>query len=545
MSDSKNVEIMNSLIKNIKRGAKLAFVVAVATTALSCNKFLDEAPDNRTEIDNTEKLDQLIAASYPKASYAAMLNSRVDYVTDKGTGYEHDNNTFSFFWRDVSNTSQDTPDYFWSKCYFSIAQVNHAIEAYEKMGKPANAEPYIGEALLIRSFSHFMLVSLYSKMYEKVGANDSPGVPYVTEPEKVVIAKYNRGTVLDAWNKTEQDLTEGLKKIGGEDLFKAPRYHFTKKAANAYATRFYLYKGEWNKVIEFANAIIPVAVLNDKGNVDENSNANVYAKANFQPWLTYYSTVQSSDDIKLMYTKGDNPSNLLLTEMSSRLSRYANTWKYGCSSSDVNETVKAKNATGGSWGYRSYSSSSTHYYLPKFREHFVRTSINATTGTIYTIFPYFRNEEVLLNRAEAYIMTDNFNSALADLNIFCRQRVKSYNETTNVLTIDKLVNFYKAELANPDHYLAKYNAFGSASWQIEKKALILFVLECRRNEFMWEGLRYWDMVRYKIPVTHKTYTGETNTLYPGDDRWVLQIPETAKLSGIELNPRTNLLSKEW
>lgn len=536
---------MKNNFRNIKKSLAITLLTSAAVVSVSCSKYLDQAPDNRTEINTAEKISQLVASAYPKASYAAMLNSRVDYVSDKGTGYEHDNNTYSFFWRDVQNTSQDTPDYFWSKCYYSISEVNHAIEAYESMGEPSNATPYIGEALLIRSFSHFLLVSLYAQMYEPGSANDTPGIPYVTEPEKVVIQNYERGKVADVWEMAGKDLTDGLKMIGGDDLYKAPRFHFTKKAANAYATRFYLYKGEWAKVIEHANSVIPTAVLNSSGNVDESSPANVYAVANFQPWLTYYSQVQSSNDIKNMYTKGDNASNLLLTEMSSRMSRYANTWRYGCASSDVSNTVKAKNATGGSWGYRSYSSSSTHYYLPKYREHFVRTSINATTGTIYTIFPYFRNEEVLLNRAEAYIMTDNFDAALADLNIFCRQRVKSYNEVSNVLTQAKLVNFYKQELSDPDHYLAKYNAFGAASWSEEKRALILFVLECRRNEFMWEGLRYWDMIRYKIPVTHTTYTGESNTLYPGDDRWVLQIPETAKLSGLELNPRKKLLSNTW
>lgn len=534
---------MNTI--KIKNYIKVCLIGSSLVFLSSCSKYLDEAPDNRTEINTTDKIAQLVASAYPKASYAAMLNSRVDYVTDKGTGYEHDNNTYPFFWRDVPSSSQDTPDYFWSKCYFSISEVNHAIESYENLGKPQNAKPFIGEALMIRSFSHFLLVSLYSQMYEVGATNNTPGVPYVTEPERVVIKQYERGTVSDVWSKVEKDMLDGMKLLGGDDLYKASRYHFTKKAANAYATRFYLYKGEWLKVIEFANAIIPVATLNANGNVDVNSPANLYAKNNFQPWLTYYAQVQSSDDIKNMYTKGDNPSNLLLTEMSSRMSRYANTWRYGCSSSDVSQTVKAKNATGGSWGYRSYSSSSTHYYLPKYREHFVRTSINATTGTIYTIFPYFRNEEVLLNRAEAYVMMDNFDGALADLNIFCRHRVTSYNETTHVLTLAKLVAHYKQELLNADNFLLKYNAYGSATWTDEKKALILFILESRRNEFMWEGLRYWDVVRYKIPVTHKTYEGETNTLFPGDDRLVLQIPESAKLSGLELNPRKKILSKIW
>ena len=56
-----------------------------------CNNFLDVVPDDRTEINTTEKLAKLVADAYPKASYAAMLNSRVDFVTDKGSGKQENN----------------------------------------------------------------------------------------------------------------------------------------------------------------------------------------------------------------------------------------------------------------------------------------------------------------------------------------------------------------------------------------------------------------------------------------------------------------------
>lgn len=538
---------MTSKIYTIVKNGAVLPLVWICLLCPACNKYLDTAPDNRTEINSVEKITQLVAAAYPKACYAAMLNSRVDYVTDKGTGTEHDSNTYPFFWRDVESQSQDTPEYFWAKCYFSIAEVNHAVEAIEKLDAKEKEKitPYLGEGLVIRSFSHFLLVNLYARFYDKAGDNSSPGVPYLTKPENVVIQQYERGTVAEVWEKAETDLLEGLKRIGTDAVYEVPRYHFTKKAAQAYASRFYLYKGEWQKVIDYANEVFPIAMLNEKGNVDASAEANVYAGNNFQPWITTYAGVPSSSDIKAGYTKATNPSNLLLTEMPSRLSRYANTWRYGCNQKDVETTVKAKSATGGTWGFRSYSSSSTHYYLPKFREHFVRNSINATTGTIYTIFPYFRNEEVLLNRAEAYAMLDNVSGALADLNVYCRHRTKSYSETGHMLTMEKLVKFYTNDIKMPDNFFATYNAYNSAAWSDEKKALILFILDCRRNEFMWEGLRYWDMLRYRIPITHTSFAGEENTLYPGDDRWVLQIPETAKLSGVELNPRTNLLSKEW
>ena len=533
---------MNTLF-NKKRIFQILLVLIVLS---SCEKYLDKTPDNRTEINTVEKVGQLLASAYPSASYAAMLNSRVDYVSDKGAGFQENvSNSDAFFWRDITDVSQDTPEYFWGRCYFSIAEVNHALEASESMVKEGALNAFTGEAYVIRAFSHFLLVSLYSKFYEVNGANNSPGIPYVTEPEKSVIKEYSRGTVSEIWEKIEEDFNTGYPLLGSDASYSVPKYHFTKKAAAAFATRFYLYKGDWNKVIEYANTVFPVtSVMTSNNNVALTDAANIYAASNFQPWLGEYSTVPSSNDIKAGYTVATNASNLLLTEMSSRMSRYANTWRYGTKKVDTDATVVSSNVTGGTWAFRVYSSGD-NYYVPKYKELFVRTSINATTGTIYTIFPYFRNEEILLNRAEAYAMTDNIDKAIADLNVYARQRIKSYSETSNVITAARLTSFYNAAINNSDHFLNKYNAFGSASWSDQKKAIILCILEFRRNEFMWEGLRYWDLIRYKIPVTHKTFTGDENTLYPGDDRWVLQIPASAKLSGLELNPRENLLSKTW
>jgi|GEM_PF-240879 len=279
---------------------------------------------------------------------------------------------------------------------------------------------------------------------------------------------------------------------------------------------------------------------------NDKSYTNIYAKNNFQPWLTTYAVAPGSSDVKIAYTKSDNTSNLLLTEMSSRMSRYANTWRYGCVKSDLEQTLtsSALNVTGGQWAYRNWYSGD-NYYVPKYYELFIKTDINASSGIIYTIFPTFRNEEVLLNRAEAYVMLEDYEKALADLNIFCRQRIKNYNEEKHVITEQTVVKFYNAALSNEDHFMKKYNAYGSASWSDVKKALILCILDFRRNEFMWEGLRWWDMMRYRIPITHTTKEGDSNTLYPGDDRWLLQLPETAELADVQLNPRSNFLSRQW
>ena len=75
---------MNTIFKN-KRILQILSVIIILS---SCEKYLEKTPDNRTEINTVEKVGQLLASAYPAASYAAMLNSRVDYVSDKGAGFQ-------------------------------------------------------------------------------------------------------------------------------------------------------------------------------------------------------------------------------------------------------------------------------------------------------------------------------------------------------------------------------------------------------------------------------------------------------------------------
>lgn len=536
----------------MKKYIRYAILGLLPTTFFACDKFLDVVPDNRTEINTVEKMAKLIADAYPKSCYASILNPRVDYVSDKGGGYtEYSSNTYQFFWRDLAEESQDTPTHFWRRSYYSIAEVNHALEAGENIGYTSKQDPYIAEAKMIRAYSHFMLVNMYAKFYEKDGANNSLGVPYVTKPEKVALESYDRRTVKETYESIEKDLVDAIDKIGVDATYQAPKFHFTQAASRAFATRFYLYKGEWSKVIEHANKVIPTPVSfvedSEKGvkNVALSDAATIYAKNNFQPWLTTLMNAAGSAQIKQAYSSSENASNLLLLNVPSRLAQYVNSYRYATLYDDIYSTVGANNITGGTWAYRIMSSGSFHYYVPKFESKLVKEEVNATSGVRHTAIALFRSEEILLNRAEAYAMLDQYDEAIADLNIFCRQRIKSYNEISNAITEAKLLSFYGAAFDNPEHFMAKYNAYNSNSWSELKKALILCILDFRRNEFMWEGLRYFDMLRYKIPVTHKNFKGESNTLYPGDDRWVLQIPETSTLAGMELNPRTNLLSREW
>jgi hypothetical protein len=70
-----------------------------------------------------------------------------------------------------------------------------------------------------------------------------------------------------------------------------------------------------------------------------------------------------------------------------------------------------------------------------------------------------------------------------------------------------------------------------------RMATLLTLLDFKRAEFVQEGMRWFDLSRYNMPVLHTTTDGQKLTLQAYDKRRVFQIPASAKLSGLELNPR--------
>jgi hypothetical protein len=534
-------------------------MAGAAMMLAACNDYLDVVPDNRTEIDNVDKVGMLLGGSYPYYNYAEMLNPRVDNVTDKGEGTSSgiDTNRDSFFWRDVQNqTTQCTPTQFWVGSWASIAGANGALDAVAELEKDPTADQqllsyYKGEGLTLRAYNHFLMACIFCKFYDLDNAGNNStnaGLPYVKEQETEIHRQFDRGTVEQLWDNIRTDLEEGLSLIGPDNTYSVPKYHFNQYAANTFASRYYLYHGDFAKVVETASKVVPQPTVIPGANVPANDVAAVFVTNNFHPWTTTYNTMTSSTDIKLGYNSTSAPSNLLLADGASYIGMYTNSWRYATSSPDCNRTVSAANPTGAAFAYKIFHSGDYNYYVPKFYYYFKRTTINASTGVYHTEYIYFRMEEALINRAEAYARMDKYDEAIADLNLFCRTRIVNYNETTHALTLAKIASFYAATVRDGNFYMNKYNAFGSQGWSDEKKALVHFILFCRQAEYLHESLRYWDMVRYKIECTHETHPSvgsRSNTLYPGDDRWVLQIPETVTLAGIEQNPRTNLLSPEW
>src|SRR5436190_21537860 len=101
--------------------------IMLLLTTISCKKFLEQPPDNRAVLNSPDKVSQLLGTAYPQANYMAFCESISDNVADKVIGLLDRTNIDPFFFRDVANIEEDSPEFYWNACYKAIAAANQAL----------------------------------------------------------------------------------------------------------------------------------------------------------------------------------------------------------------------------------------------------------------------------------------------------------------------------------------------------------------------------------------------------------------------------------
>ncbi len=486
----------------------------------SCERYLEVNPDSTldVEINSEEKIAELLTAAYPEASYSAFLEARTDNVEERVNGVHSRLNEAMYFWEDYDQEDLDTPLNYWNSCYKGIAQANKALELLASYPKTDRVKALYGEAFLIRAYLHFMLVNIWSAPYGTEKSKNSLGIPYLEKPEKNALVDYRRGTVAEVYEKIERDLKLGISLVS-DDYYQNPKFHFNKKAAYAFASRFYLIKGEWDLVIEYSNFVL-----------------GADAKQVIRNWNEYMQQM-SSDRTSLytLYTSSSEPANLLLSTTESRIKRNISNEKYGSTTHSVTNIFAKKGIDGCSEAKTlnldqvytfAYTGApvSNGRYLAKFDE----LSLFGNTGIrprgLYVTNVLFSVDEVLLNRMEAYTMKKNYSQAVDDLLDYMKGK----------FDIDLPCSREMYLTTSTEHY-ATYTPFYGLT--VKQLAMVKTITELRQKEFFHEGLRWFDIRRFYLPVTRNSKNSLYRPLTKEDPRKLLQIPAEAINRGLEPNPR--------
>src|SRR5688572_6555635 len=81
-----------------------------------CSKYLEKEPDNRAKLSSPQKVSQLLGTAYPQANYMVFNEAMSDNSIDKGSGIEDNTNLDPYFFNDVRDNAQDSPEYYWFAC---------------------------------------------------------------------------------------------------------------------------------------------------------------------------------------------------------------------------------------------------------------------------------------------------------------------------------------------------------------------------------------------------------------------------------------------
>jgi hypothetical protein len=523
------------------------FVLLLCT---GCNDFLDVVPDNRTDLDTEKKLNQLLLGSYLDRSphmFLEMYSDNADHKTFPTTltAYQPFQEE-AYYWQDIKDASQnDNPKNFWSHAYMSTAGANQVLASIADQPDPEKFNAIKAEALLIRAFNHFQLVNIYGKHYQEATAENDMGIVYMKAPETELNPDYERESVAEVYRKIDRDIEEALPYVS-DDAYVYPVYHFNRKAALAFATRFNLFYGKYDKAIKYSTELFgsdPATTMRDKYAFKSiTRDIGIYAqkftevdeKANF-----LILTVASTSTVFLNYSTGK---------------LYQHSYLLG-----NNETVRSE----GPWG--SYNSSTTTPYtfnmhssmygtnnymvMPVLYMKMKITNPVASTGVNYTSVLAFWAEETLLCRAEAYAATKQYDKAAADLDLWMKFQVDPVYYTP--LTRD-VINDYYGKLAyyTPDKPTVKKELhplnFAFEGNGSEQDNFLQCIMHFRRIETIHLGLRWYDVKRMGIEIYRRDlgadgasdiFLGVTDKMTLDDPRRALQIPPDVISAGLAPTPR--------
>lgn len=519
------------------------FALALGAVAMSsCNDFLDTMPDNRATLDNEEKIKSILVSAYVDHEVAWVNELSSDNCDDYGPNNPNTNRWMddTFAWKEESEVTNESLSRYWENAYVCIAAANEAIAALQKMENEGQTSLILselkGEALMCRAFNHFSLANLFCMPWTQNAAQNL-GLPYMDHPETELQPQYERGNLADFYEKIQKDLEDGVELVG-DSYYQVPKYHFNKKAAYAFATRFYLYTEQWEKAIEYANKCL-----------------GSEARAMLRDWNTFKGLPKTDQVQPNAYISTTANCNLLLQTAYSRLGvtfgAYTSNSRYMHGQHlATQEDYRAANMYGTTPTgiYGTYTGSNYDKSLIRKCSYlFEYTDPVAGIGYAHTVLPIFTADECLLNRAEALIMLKRFDEAAADLTLWGQNLVG--NSTT--LTPTSITNFYNGRAYcydDADRMQSTMKKHLNPAFAIDaegstQECMLQCMLAYRRIETLHHGMRWYDIRRYGIEIPRRVMNAGgvpsyvTDWLGKDDPRRAYQVPQKVRDAGFEPNPR--------
>lgn len=455
----------------------------------SCEKYLSEEPKKQVTIQNAEQLD-------------ALMNNVNRYETNYAAGYATDDteipkdifaaNTTRFtlaymfyYVLDPEAMATAATDALWNAEYTKILQANLVLFNLDKItGTEQEKNILKADALFIRGYSNWLLVNHYAMPWKPGVNDDAQGIPLKKSIDYA--ESLERATLKQTYDAILEDITTAASLTPNDDVQDRLRWRVSRKAISAFLSRYYLFLGDYDKTIQYADEALG------------SSTAKLYD----------YKTIIAGNSASFT-----NPVATLTY-------------------SELNDWAASKFLFWSEFYYTRYSYIATQWYVPsaglrslydqgndlRFKWFFIpnggrRMSVVDANSWRYTVFNDGRYlpsgptiAEVLLNKAEAMARTDKWSTALTPVNTLREKR-----------------------MTTPDPLAASSQDDAIAKVLQERRRELPFAyrfLDIRRfsaNNYPADDVTvtrdFWQVNQGGVDVT----TPRTYTLEPGSPRYALPI----------------------
>ncbi len=254
---------------------KIFILSAIACVSMSsCSDWLDVQPSTQKDREDLIKTDdgykQMLYGAYINLVGTDLYGHNLTYGLLEGIARNYCKNPVTNY--NYENTSvRGTIDAIWDKMYNNIANVNSLlkdIEDHADVFSKGEMELIEGEAYAMRAYMHFDLMRMFAPAYSL--DENAIAIPYVETYERVRYPHISEKEVV-AKVLADLDKAETLLVKAGDPLISAPQditysgkgdltanrqYRFNYWAVQALRARVYMYIGDEDKALEYADKVI-------------------------------------------------------------------------------------------------------------------------------------------------------------------------------------------------------------------------------------------------------------------------------------------------
>ncbi|MCI9845771.1 RagB/SusD family nutrient uptake outer membrane protein [Flavobacterium pectinovorum] len=249
----------------------IVLICLISLTACNREEWLDIKPKGiiipQKVSDYRLLLDQSTITATSKSPGFVVSPANTDLMADE---YQYDNPNVSsllsdseenmYLWND-NFFNPDQEDLDWQKLYGQIYVTNLVSEEIMNAeGSTDDKLTLLAEAKIHNAYAYFSLVNLYATHYNPATASSVLAVPFrkTTDLEDV---KLPRATVKEIYDHVIENITSSIQYLPDSQANTTLKHRPAKVTAYAFLARVYLYMGDYEMALKYADMTL---VLNNK-----------------------------------------------------------------------------------------------------------------------------------------------------------------------------------------------------------------------------------------------------------------------------------------